>query len=87
MQGGSLYQARVRAWQEHIAAAGPGGWRASARTRAGLPLAEHMTDGNRSRLLMRMTREGHLVRTSKGLYTVPAGDTDPQHSPETGDDR
>lgn len=79
--GGTLYQARVRAWREHIAAAGPDGWRASARSRAGLPLAEHMTDGNRSRLLARMTREGHLHRTHKGLYTVPPSDTD------TGDGR
>ena len=79
-RGGTLYQARVRAWREHIAAAGPGGWRASARSRAGLPLAEHMTDGNRSRLLVRMVREGHLARTHKGLYTVPP-------APDAGDDR
>ena len=61
---------RIEAWKEHIAKAGPQGWHSSARSRAQLPLADHMTDGNRHRFLCRMVKEGHLRRTGRGRYTV-----------------
>lgn len=63
-------RARIEAWKEHIAKAGPQGWHSSRRSRAQLPLADHMTDDNRHRFLCRMEKEGHLRRKGRGTYLV-----------------
>ena len=63
---------RAQAWLAHIRkhANKDGIWHSNERSRAGLPDAEFLSDDTRQRFLLRMVREGQLIKHGRARFGI-----------------